>query len=376
MQRCDLVRTLCLFGILGIFGACSTPGPSPAEWEALDLPNVTLDAEDRNTVASLTEDAGRALAAGRITEAARIAERALWVDPRAALARAILGIALLEPAMQEDPPALAWMERAEGELRLARRLDPDNPQIAMFYARFLEVDGQMSLAAKVLDDLLVKLPDHLSALRVGSRLHFELGHERQAGELLERLVERSPEDSDAWYRLALCQLRLAEAIERGDTELRVDVPQVVRDSYLRSAESYRAYIGLRGDDVEGFIGEATARFRALVAHQVEATRKAEIAEVLAILSKAARVDSKSAAPLHNQALVHQHLGDQAKARAAYEAALLRDKNFLPSILNLAHILDADGEHAAARALCQRALALKPTDSEARRLRAYLSSKQP
>ena len=89
--------------------------------------------------------------------------------------------------MQEDPPTLAWMERAEGELRLARRLDPDNPQIAMFYARFLEVDGQMSLAAKVLDDLLVKTPDYLSALRVGSRLHFELGHERQAG------IHRTPE---------------------------------------------------------------------------------------------------------------------------------------------------------------------------------------
>jgi len=126
--------------------------------------------------------------------------------------------------------------------------------------------------------------------------------------------------------------------------------------------------------VEGFLGEATARFRALVAVKSGSGSDPQIAEVLAVLSTAAKVAPGSPAPLHNQALVHAHRGDKAKARAAYEAALKRDKDFLPSLLNLAHILAAEREHGRARELCQRALTLQPSAAEARRLRAYLSSK--
>lgn len=374
MQRCDLVWVLCVFGGLSISVACSTPGPSPAAWEAHELPVVELDGEGRAKVEALTRDAGEALAADRIDDAARFAERALRIDPRAALARSILGMALLQPALQEDPPTLAWMEQAEGELRLARRLAPAHPQISMFYSRFLEVDGQISLAAAVLDELLGLRGDYLPALRRGSRLHFELGHERRAGELLERVVERDPKDSAAWYRLALCQHRLAEATEGGDTELRTGVDQVVREAFLRAAKSFRAYSRLRGDDVEGFLGEATARFRALLAVQPGPGSGPETDEILAVLSTAAQIAPDSPAPMHNKALVHQHRGELPKARAAYEGALERDRDFLPSLLNLANLLAAEREHARARELCERALKLQPSASEARRLRAYLSSK--
>lgn len=372
------VRTLCLFGILGIPGACSTPGPSPADWEAHELPKVELDAEARARVRSQTEAARQALAGGRVTEAARIAERVLRIDPRAAFARAILGTALLEPALAKTPPDLAWLERAEGELRLARRLAPGDPQIAMLYSQFLEVDGQISLAAKVVDEVLKASPNYLQALRDGSRLHYELGHERQAALILERLVDRVPSDSEARYRLAVCQFRLAEAMASGDTEIRVGVRSIAQAAFLRSADSYVTYTRLQPTDMDGFLGEAMARFRAAVLSSPEPTKQspapAAYAEIVAILTSAARVRPESPSPIHNQAVVHQHFGNQDKARSCYEAALELDKHFLPSMLNLAVLLDAAGEKPAARDLCERALKLKPSDSEAKRLRAYLSLK--
>lgn len=355
-------------------------------WEAQELPRVNLDGATQTRVAALTEDARRSLAEGRVTEAARTAEQALSLDPRAALARAVLGMTFLKPALEQSPPTLALLERAEGELRLARRLAPNHPEIAVFYSRFLELDGQISLATKVIDDLLEQQPKLPQAVARAARLHFELGHERRAVTLLEQVIEQDSTDSEARYRLALCQFRLAEAVSRGDPYLRVGVEQAARAAFLRSAESYRVYVRLKPTDVEGFLGEARARFHALVAVKAEAWSDSEIMQILSILSAGAVVNPKSPALAHNRALVYQHLAARPKAgttlaadmrsraRSALEAALRLDEDFLPAILNLAHLLDADGDKAAARDLCRRALELNPSPSEAKRLRSYLESK--
>ncbi len=373
-MRRVLVQTILLFGCLGVPVACSTPGPSPAEWAAQVLPVVELDPATRAEVTALTAQAMQALNDQQPTEAASLTERVLRLDPRAARARAILGIALLAPALAESPPDLTWMERAEGELRLARRLDPEDPEVAMLYAKFLEFEGQISLAAAVIDQLIAVQPGHLRALRHGSRLHFELGRERRAAVLLDRLVAERPTEAAARYRLALCQESLAAAIERGDTNLDKGVDAAARAAFLRAAESYRIYTRLQPRDVQGFLGEATARFRAVIAVKNDPNRQAGLAEVQSLLSTAARIDPTDPAPLHNRALVHAQVGDQALARADYEAALRRDKDYLPSILNLAQLLDANGEVDAARDFCRRALTLKPNDDEVKRLRAYLASK--
>jgi Flp pilus assembly protein TadD len=365
-------------GVLSVVFACgcSAPGPTPPEYADRHLAGATLEPAVQERLHRDTAVALGAIRAGEFEEAADRAERVLRVDPRAGLAHAVLGRALAARAGRSDPPDLPLMERAEGEILLARKIDPNHGDILWLHAGFLEVDGQVTLAATVLDELLDSHPRHLGGLRAASRIRFELGQERASRPLLIRLLQVTPKDAAAVFRLAHCRVRLAEAVARGDTDMPIKDPaNAARRDFRVAAQTFRDYQALAPRDVDGFLGEAHAGFAAAqllpVASAVQA--ETEIEQVLAILTRAQEVDATAPGPAHTRGVILEHLGRSADARAAYESAIAKDAKFLPSILNMAHLLDANGDKKTARVYCQRALELSVSNGERRRLQKYLAA---
>jgi len=366
---------VCVFSAVVLGSACSGPGPTPAEYADRQLtggpePQPTV----RERLNRETSVALRALRDGKLEEALDRAEQVLRSNPRAGLARAIRGRVLAARATRSNPSDLPVMERAEGEILLALKVDPRNPEIQLLHSEFLELDGQVTLAATVLDGLLESRPGHVGALRAASRLRFELGQERVARPLLIRLLEATPKDAAAVFRLAHCRVRLAEAVARGDTPSRLKNPkEAARKSYLGAAQTFRDYQALRDRDVDGYLGEVHALFLAAQLLPVASASKSatEIQHALSILDRAEAVDAKAPGTAHSRGAILEHLGRHAEARNAYEAAIARDDKFLPSILNMAQLLDATGDKKTARVYCQRALELGVSSSERRRLQLYL-----
>ena len=381
--------SLWLLPILGLM-SCSTPGPVPSDRAARNLREVTLDEAARAQVDVDTQAALIALRADREDEAFKLANAVLKRDPRAARARAILGRVLLTRALREVPPELLAMEEVEGELLLARRLDPSDSEVLLFYSQFLEADGHISLAVEVLGELLAGEPEHIGGLRGASRLQFELGKERAARPLLERLVALDSQDSDALYRLAHCRLELAESLARGDVTatdppatdgLATDLSttdEMARALFQQAAADFQAYQLLVSDEILGHLGEVRALLRAAELIEGEQPQQAleEFEAVIDLLNRAIARDPNSPVPSHARGAVLVHLGRLAEARTVFEGALRLDPAYLPTLLDLARLLDTLGEKELAKNLCRRALALPVTPTERRQLESYLGGGLP
>src|SRR5690606_36933440 len=122
------------------------------------------------------------------------------------------------------------------------------------------------------------------------------------------------------------------------------------------------------------LGAAHARFQAalLLPAEQAAERAAACADALAILSEAARLAPEHPALHHGRGVILAELGQHADAQAAYEAALRRDAEFVPALLNLAHLLAARGRKNEARVFCQRALELGVRSEEREPLLRFLT----
>jgi tetratricopeptide (TPR) repeat protein len=215
-------------------------------------------------------------------------------------------------------------------------------------------------------------------LRAASRLHLELGHERRALPRLRAVLAVTPSDAAMVFRLAQSEFRLAESAQQGDFDVQSTSAEVAREGYLRAAQAYREHVGLRPLDLAGYLGEAAARFRAagLLGPQEIERIESERQQVEVILNHAVAVAPGSPAPHHGLGWLFEQRDDTGRARAAYEDALRLDQDYLPSILNLARLLDATGEKKSARDSCRRALLLNVNDAERRRLRQYLGQFPP
>lgn len=313
---------------------------------AADLPAEAPT--DPALLARAAEIADRALAqadAEDFAAARESVEEALAINPRAARARAALALCYFAIAAEEQPPELGNLNRAEGEFLRAERIDPSDPVVGLHHAWFLAAVGHLNAAVNRLENLLVDNPENLDVLRRLGRIHYDMGHESRAAELLTAVLELDSQDALGHYLLAHCLLRLAPEVERAQRAA----------EFGRAADEFARYRALVPEDVDGLLGEAHARFQALITETAEA-QDAEAERVLELYAEAIDRDPEVVAAWFSQAVVLDHLGRREEARASYGKALALNAEHLPSLLNMAANLTEDDKGDQAEEYLRRALA--------------------
>ncbi len=353
---------------------CGGISPRPAVLAAREPTAVTLDEDQQRRLAAHVQQALTHVGAEEWQLARRAARAALALDPRCARAHAVLGRCRMAAAMAIDPPDLPTWRQAEGDLALAARLAPTDAEIALLHADLLTADGHWSAARTALTGALAAQPDHLELLRRAGRLSYELGDERGAVPLLERLVDRQPAAEER-FMLARCRLQIAE------TAVREGVAAGERDPLVRAAiAEFARYRDAVPQDAEGHAGEAFARLLALRAGggggpAAEAAEAAALDAIDALLATASRLDPGAPQHWFNRGVVAEMRGDPDTARSRFSRALESNPRYLPALLNLAASLAADGRGDEAVAYVRRALDLQPTDDERRRLLEFLDRQE-
>lgn len=322
---------------------CSGVPPSPQELAA-DLPPARPIAPEDSARASELGDRALDQAEAQDFAAARhSADEALALNPWEARARAALALCFFVEASEEQPPELTALNRAEGEFLRAEKIDPVDPLVGLHHARFLAAVGHLNAAVDRLEKLVEANPDNLELLRTLSRIQYDLGHESRASEVFMQVLRLDPNDALSHYLLAHCLLRLAPEFERSQRA----------SEYEKAADEFARYRELVPEDVDGLLGEAHARFQAMLAAEGEGQQDPDL--VLALYAQALQLDPEVVAAWFSQAVVLDHLQRQVEARASYEKALELDPAHLPSLLNLAANLSEAGEDDLAQQYLGRAL---------------------
>lgn len=343
--------------------ACAGVSPDPAAM-ASDLPlPADISAERAAALQAESDRALAALRAGDVDRAREIVDGVLASDPAQARARAVLAHCLMQIAIQESPPTLAVWRRAEGELRRASRLAPEDPVVARLHAVFLAADGHVSAAAERVDTGLAAAPDDRDLLELGARLRYDLGDEIAAIPILERLISLIPNDADSVWRLAQCHARLAPSeVSPGERRSRFD----------SAVATFTRYRRLSPDDPDGALAEAQTRIARMT--DSSGVDPVEVDTILELYRVAARLRPESPESPFGQGAVLELAGRHEEARGAYRAALALDPAHVPSLLNLAASLAAAGDRDAAEPLLERALELGVTADERTRIEAFLAGR--
>ncbi|MFY9342741.1 MAG: hypothetical protein WAT39_09645, partial [Planctomycetota bacterium] len=244
---------------LALLAACSGVAVRPDAVRATDLRVATLDAEES---ARLQQHIDRAIAdvmQRRYDEAERAARAALGLDPRAARARAVLGLTTLQQASKSDPPDHRLGQAAEAELRLAEQLQPDDAFVGWMHAVFLAESGHMSAAAATAERALEQAAaapanERAALLGIAGTYRYELGEERAARPHLEAYLGLRPDDAAAWFRLGSSLLRIA-AVPRSTTESGLLQAQLDAEA---AARAFERSVALAPGDDDAAIAAATA----------------------------------------------------------------------------------------------------------------------
>jgi tetratricopeptide (TPR) repeat protein len=326
---------------------CGGVSPSPTAMAARNLPaadpGVDVDAVRRD------EQAARLLLEQRHhAEAAALAERILERDPRSARAHAVLGVALLEQALADDPPDFGQQNRADGETLTAVTLQPTDAVVGQLRVSFLARSGHLSAAAAAAEATLARAvpsddPDRLALVRAAGNLCCELGEEQRALVHLRELAAVQRDDRDLQFRLGSSLLRTATGA----------------DGAIEAAAAFARGVELAPGDGELRLGVVAAHVRA--AEFARSDGKTDLANQQ--LGLAAQVAAAAVAQFPESAkesftvgVVAELRQDRAGAMAAYERALQQDRDHLGSLLNLASLLAGDpGTEPRARDLWRRAL---------------------
>lgn len=116
-------------------------------------------------------------------------------------------------------------DEARRHLETALRTFPDFPQVKIDLALLEAWEGHDEGAADRLRALLAEQPDNAAALLLLGRLHLRANRPDDAGKLFARVLNRDPEDVDAWRGvLSACLARgnLAQAIAVRDRLTAID----------------------------------------------------------------------------------------------------------------------------------------------------------
>jgi tetratricopeptide (TPR) repeat protein len=321
------------------------------------------------------------------------ARRALALDPRSARALAVSGIAQLAAASRTSPPDLFATNAGEHAMRLAAQIAPDDPFVGWLHAVFLAEIGHLSAAAEVAEQALARAAaapaaERTALLLTAGTYRYELGEERAALPHLQAYLALRPDDATNSFRLGSCLLRIA-AVPQGIPPSSLLVAQRQAEA---AAAAFRRCAALAPGDEDAALAAATAHLRAAeladeLAREFGAERRSQDDAGQArnhrdaarqLLQAAAVAFPASAEPWFRLGVIAEAGHEAADARSAYQQALQRDAGHVPSLLNLAALLDRAGDHEAATELWRRALAVdaaRPALSaaERRRLRARLGS---
>jgi tetratricopeptide (TPR) repeat protein len=363
-----------------LLAACAGASPDPDAMARDSMAEVKLDPEGQRYLQRHTEGALAALAAGRYEIAEEDARLAIDLDPRAARARAVLGLCLLHRAQAHEPTDLALQNRGDGETLRAVRLQPRDPVVTWLRAAFLGSSGHLSAAAEAAEQGLGALPPadetaplepaRVDLLAAAARYRYELGEERAARPHLAALLALRPKDAQAQFRYGMCLLVTAEdaGAETGKQLV------AAADAFARAAE-------LQPDDREAWLAVIAAHARAaekLRKASEEEGRQAELAAAVAACDRAAEHLPQDGEPWFRKGVALEAQGETARAEQAFREALQRNDAHLGALLDLAALCAADpARRAEAEALLRRALAAGETGKgrlqarERERIQAFL-----
>lgn len=334
-----------------ILAACAGVSPLPMAAASADIPAVELGPGELARRDAAIDEAVIAVVRRRYDDARAAAERALAVDPRAARARSVLGMVLLQEARLVEPPDLHLQNRGEAEVLTAEQLEPADAFCGWMRAVFLAESGHMSAAAAAAEAALSRTREAPAAERaallgIAGTYRYELGEDRAALPHLQEYVALRPDDATAQFRLGSSLLRVAEIVIG---------PEGAAQSQVRAENAARAFARCHelapGDEDAGLsIGKAWLRAAELAADRGQQDRAdAHRAAAAKVFATVAERFPQSAEPWFCTAVAAERRDDLATANRAYEEALARDARHLPSLLNLAVLQDADLRGAGAEA---------------------------
>lgn len=348
--------------LLALCAACAGVSVRPDRVDAATLPTIDVSAADAQERDAQIESAIDAVVRRRYGEAEAAARAALALDPRAARARAVLGMVTFQKAGLDDPPDLFLLHEGEAELELARQLAPDDAFVGWMHAVLLAEGGHLSAAAETAEGALRRAigapaAERAALLGIAGTYRYELGEERAAVPHLQAYVALRPDDATAQFRLGASLLRIA-ALPSGPRPNSLVAAQAQADGAAR-AFARCAELVPGDDDVALAAGAALVRAAELAGERGDLPAREQRWHDAEVRFRAvAERFPTSAEAVFRLGVVAELRGDEAAARVAYTDALQRDPAHLGSLLNLARSHERtgarDGE-SAVRELLQRAL---------------------
>jgi hypothetical protein len=212
-------------------------------------------------------------------------------------------------------------------------------------------------ALEALRALVAEHPDVAPAHAHLARLHAEGDgpeERRLEVEALERYVALRPKDPTGWHGLGLARFRWAR--EGGGRGLLAGAAEAFAQETTLAPESAMAWYN-RGAALHQL---AIERGATAVDVATVRSRLRDAADAYATALSRGLVGTEAARAHHNLAIVRQSLDEAAGARAALEAALAADPDFVLSALDLVALSIAERDAKGA----QRALARLPASADA------------
>lgn len=304
---------------------------------------------------------------------------------------AVLGV------MAESLIQRGLFERAEWCLREAMRLEPTMPRIRARLAGVFGATGKPQRAVQLYLRELRDDPGNIDTLLEFGSLLYDLGRVPEAAEKFRRVLELEPANPDAHFRLGLIALaanRFEQATMEFELVLKLDAEfpgircaigeSLLRRGAINEARQYlleefaaaKASVESRADpqphsqtpDENALHQQLTsASLLQLAGLLLEVNEPSRAAELLEIAAR----DHQTADMLRLLALARFRAGDRDGGAAASRRVLRLEPDCIRSIHNLALAALEQNRPRLAAGWISRGLALKPHDSELRRLRVRL-----
>jgi len=351
-------------GSLALIAGCAGVSLRPELANADTLPVYELSAADQQELAVVLDRAKEAMVRQHYEEAEEHALRALDIDPRAARARAVVGMVLLQRAKRRDPPDVFEANAGETEMLLAEQIAPNDAFVGRMRAVFLAETGHMSAAAAAAEAALLRATDAPAAdraalLAIAGNCRYELGEERAALPHLQACFGLQPDDATTAFRIGSCLFRIAAVPEGAKA---VEVAQIKAEE---AARAFARCAELAPGDADAALAVGAALVRAaelaaqrkdLAAPERRTQQEQRWQQAEQQFRRVAERFPESAEPMFRLGVLAETRGDIPASHQAYLQALVRDHQHLGSLLNLAALLEASGDAAAAASLLERALA--------------------
>lgn len=351
-------------GSLALIAACAGVSLRPELANADTLPVSELSAPEQQELAVVLDRAMQALGRQHYEEAQEDALRALDIDPRAARARAVLGMVLLQRARRRDPPDVFEVNAGETEMLLAEQIAPNDAFVGRMRAAFLAEAGHVSAAAAAAEAALLRTAgapaaDRAALLAIAGNCRYELGEERAALPHLQACFGLQPDDATIAFRIGSCLFRIAAVPEGAKA---IEVAQIKAEEAAR-AFARSAELAPGDADAAMAVGAALVRAaelagkrRDLAAPERRMQQEQRWHQAEQQFRRVAERFPDSAEPMFRLGVLAETRGDTPASHQAYLQALGRDQKHLGSLLNLAALLEASGDATAAASLLERALA--------------------